>query len=82
MLNKKIIMKLAIAILIFRTCYSDELILFDHSDSIEFAKISDYAINLKDFKDKLELKVLNNSYLSIQVEVNIDEKCLDQHRVI
>ena len=78
----KIILKLAVAILIFRTCFSEELTLFDNSDSIEFAKISEYAINFNDFKDKLDTKILKNSYLSIQVKVNIDENCLDQHKVI
>lgn len=77
----KIILKFVIAILIFRFCFSEELILFDNSDSIEFAKISEYSINLKDFKDKLDSKALTNSYLSIQVRVNIDENCLDQHKV-
>lgn len=76
-----IILKLAIAILILKTCFSEEINLFDNSDSIEFAKISEYQINLNDFKDKLDSKILENSYLSIQVKVNLEESCLEQHKV-
>jgi len=78
----KIIFILAILFLILKTFCSEEIILFGNSDSIEFAKISEYAINLKDFKNKLDSKIFSNSYLSIEVKVNLDENCLNQHKVI
>lgn len=77
----KIILRTAIVFLIFQICFAEEIVLFENSDSIEFGKISEYSINLKDFGNKLNRKIIENSYLSIKVMVNIDENCLDQHKV-
>jgi len=78
----KILLKIAFAILIFNVCYSEKIIMFNNTDSIEFAKITEYNINLSDFKNKIQKNILENSYLTIQVNVGIDKNCLEIEKVI
>ncbi len=67
----------AISFLLFTTILSEEIIFFESTDTIEFAKISEYEIKMKDFKNKIDMKIFSNSYLIIKVEVEIDKNCLE-----
>ena len=71
---------LLILISLIKFILNEKLLLFNKTDSTEFAKVSNYEIELKKFKETFE-KINKHGYIIIESIVDVTNKCNIENNV-
>lgn len=76
----KILIQIVLSLMVINFIISKKINIFNNTDYIEFARISEYVINIKENKNLTNENILENSYLSIEIGVDIGKDCVvEQH---
>ena len=80
-MKKRILKFFFVIISLLKLYTSQNYLIYNKTDVIEFAEISEYEVNLTDYKKDLDKNIITNSYLYVEVVLVLDKNCLKNQKV-